>query len=247
MAIAQTRDDFKQYCLRKLGSPVIDINVADEQVEDRIDDALKYYWDYHFDGSEQVYYKYQVTTQDQQNKYITLPDNMIGAVEIFNSSDPAVRVGDMFNIRYQIALNDMYTLTSVSMVPYYLMREHLGVIQQMLVGLQPIRYNRHTNKVFLDTDWSQIPPGTWLIVVGYQILDPDEYPSIWNDRWLQRYAAALIKRQWGSNLTKFNSVQLLGGLTFNGQQIFIDAQTEIDALEHEMINSYSLPALPMYN
>ena len=143
MAVPTTRAEFKEYCLRKLGKPVIEINVDDDQVEDRIDEAIKYYWDYHFDGSEKIYYKHQITDTDKANKYITLPENIIGAVSIFPVSDPSIGSQDLFNIRYQIALNDLYTLTSISMVPYYMVMTHLGVISEMLVGKQMIRYTRH--------------------------------------------------------------------------------------------------------
>ena len=118
MARPASRSEFREYCLRKLGKPVIEINVDDDQVEDRIDQALKYYADYHFDATERTYYKHQVTDADKVNKYITLPENIIGAVSIFSIGDPSVRADDLFNIRYQIALNDLYTLTSVSLVPY---------------------------------------------------------------------------------------------------------------------------------
>jgi hypothetical protein len=128
MAIPATRDDFKAYCLRKLGAPVIEINVDDDQIEDRVDEALKYYWDYHFDGTDKIYYKHAVTADDAANKYITLPSNIIGAVSVFSLGDPMVRADDLFNIRYQIALNDLYTLTSVSMVPYFMVMEHLSLI-----------------------------------------------------------------------------------------------------------------------
>ena len=143
MAVPTTRAEFKEYCLRALGKPVIEINVDDDQVEDRIDEAIKYYWDYHFDGSEKIYYKHQITDTDKANKYITLPENIIGAVSIFPVSDPSIGSQDLFNIRYQIALNDLYTLTSISMVPYYMVMTHLGVISEMLVGKQMIRYTRH--------------------------------------------------------------------------------------------------------
>ena len=136
MAVPNSRDQFKEYCLRKLGKPVIEINVDDDQVDDRVDEALKKYYDFHFDGSDKIYYKHQVTETDKVNKYITMPENILGVVNLFPISDPSVRSDDIFNIRYQIALNDLYTLTSVSMVPYYMVMEHLALIQELLVGKQ---------------------------------------------------------------------------------------------------------------
>lgn len=246
MATPNSRATFKEYCLRKLGKPVIEINVDDDQVDDRIDEALKYYWDYHFDGVDKTYYRYQVTDTDIANKYITLPNNILGAVNIFNPST-AFGIGDMFNIRYQIALNDLYTLTSVSVVPYYLARTQLNVLEEMFVGMQPIRFNRHMHRLYIDMDWTMVVAGMWLCVEAYQIIDPDVYTDTWGDRWLCRYATALIKKQWGTNLTKFTGMQLPGGVMFNGEKIFNDASAELDQLEHEMIHSYSLPNMDMYN
>ena len=245
MAVPTTRATFKEYCLRRLGKPVIEINVDDDQVEDRIDDALRYYWDYHFDGSEKIYYKHAVTSQDQENKYITLPENIIGAVSIFSIADPCIRSDDLFNIRYQIALNDLYTLTSVSMVPYYMVMQNLALIAEFLVGKQPIRYNRHMNKLYVDMDWYSISVGEYLLVEAYEVVDPEVYVDVWKDQWLMRYATALIKRQWGSNLTKFTGMQLPGGVQFNGEKIYNDSIQEIEKLEAEMINSYSLPVLDL--
>ena len=244
MAVPTTRAAFKEYCLRRLGKPVIEINVDEDQVEDRIDDALQYYWDYHFDGTEKIYYKHLVTDADKTNKYITVPDNVIGAVNLFNIADPSIRSDDLFNIRYQIALNDLYTLTSVSMVPYYMVMEHLSLISEMLVGKQLLRFNRHMNRLYIDMDWNSLS-NEYLLVEAYQIIDPTEYVDVWKDQWLMRYATALIKRQWGSNLTKFTGMQLPGGLTFNGEKIYNDAVAEITDLEDKMISSYSLPVMDM--
>lgn len=245
MAVPTSRSEFKEYCLRKLGKPVIEINVDDDQVDDRVDEALKYYYDYHFDGSEKVYYKHQVTAQDRTNKYITLPENIIGAVSVFPVGDPSITGGDLFNMRYQIALNDLYTLTSVSMVPYYMAMSHISLIQEMLVGKQPIRYNRHKDKLYIDMDWEKIDDGSYILVEAYEVIDPDVYTDAWGDRWLQAYCSAKIKYQWGTNLTKFTNMQLPGGVQFNGEKILDDAKEEIKALELEMINSYSLPVADM--
>lgn len=245
MAVPATRDEFKEYCLRKLGKPVIEINVDEDQVEDRIDEALRYYWDYHFDGTDKVYYKHQVTQQNKNDKYITVPENIIGAVRVFPIADPSVRSDDLFNIRYQIALNDLYTLTSVSMVPYYMVMEHLGLITEMLVGQQPIRFNRHKNRVYIDMDWGMINVGEFLLIEAYEVVDPDTWSQIWSDRWLQNYTTEKIKYQWGSNLTKFVGMSLPGGVQFNGEKILNDANDEIKKMEQEMISSYSLPVSDM--
>lgn len=245
MAVPASRSEFKEYCLRKLGKPVIEINVDDDQVDDRVDEALKYYWDYHFDGSERTYYKHQITAADKINKYITLPENIIGAVSIFSIGDPAVRADDLFNIRYQIALNDLYTLTSVSLVPYYMVMQHLGIIQELLVGKQPIRYQRHMNRLNVDMDWNTLKEGSWLIVEAYSVIDPEDWTDAYGDRWLQNYCTALIKRQWGTNMKKFNNMQLPGGVMMNGQQIYDEADQEIKEMEKDMVLNLSLPAMDM--
>lgn len=245
MAVPTTRDEFKEYCLRKLGKPVIEINVDDDQVDDRIDEALRYYWDYHFDGTDKIYYKHQVTSQNVTDKYITVPENIIGAVRVFPIADPIVRSDDLFNIRYQIALNDLYTLTSVSMVPYYMVMEHLALITELLVGQQPIRFNRHKNRIYIDMDWDKINVGEYLLIEAYEVVDPDTWNQVWSDRWLQNYTTAKIKYQWGSNLTKFTGMNLPGGVQFNGEKILNDAQDELQKMEQEMISSYSLPVSDM--
>jgi hypothetical protein len=245
MAVPTTKDEFKEYCLRKLGKPVIEINVDDDQLDDRVDEALRYYWDYHFDGTDKIYYKHQVTDQNKADKYITLPENVIGAVRVFPIADPMVRSDDLFNIRYQIALNDLYTLTSVSMVPYYMVMEHLALITEMLVGQQPIRFNRHKNRLYIDMDWGMINTGEFLLIEAYEVVDPAEWSQIWSDRWLQNYTTAKIKYQWGSNLTKFTGMSLPGGVQFNGEKILNDADDEIKKMEQEMISSYSLPVSDM--
>lgn len=245
MAVPTSRSEFKEYCLRKLGKPVIEINVDDDQVDDRIDESLRYYWDYHFDGTEKIYYKHQITADDKANKYITLPENIIGTVRVFPIGDPSIRSDDMFNIRYQIALNDLYTLTAYSMLPYYMAMQHLALISEFLVGQQPIRYSRHRDRLYVDTKWDNYNVGDYLLVEAYEVLDPDTFSEVWSDRWLQNYATEKIKYQWGSNLTKFTGMQLPGGVQFNGEKILADAEAAIAKMEEEMINAYSLPVADM--
>jgi hypothetical protein len=241
MAKPVSRDEFKTYCLRRLGAPVIEINVDDDQVEDRIDEALSYYGDYHYDATIKQYYKYgPITTTDFTNKYVNLPPNIIGAVSIFPVGQ-SLSTNNLFNIRYQIALNDLYDLTSTTMVPYYMAMQHIQLLEQLLVGNQPVRFSRHMNRLYIDMDWAKVTLGSYLIIEAYQVVDPETYTSMWADRWLQRYATALIKRQWASNLIKYIGVSLPGGTQFNGAKLYDDAIKEIDKLEEEMINSYSLP------
>lgn len=246
MAQPTTRAEFKEFCLRSLGKPVIDINVSDDQVDDRLDQSLRYYWDYHFDGTETVYYKKQIDIDLITNGYFELPENIIGAVRIFDISDSYSSSGsNLFNVRYQIALNDIFTLTNINLVGYYQSMQHLGLIQELLVGKTPIRYNRHRNRLYLDIDKQKLVEGQWIIVHAYEVVDPEVYPDVWADRWLQNYVTQQIKKQWGSNLTKFEGLQLPGGIQFNGNKIYDDAVEEIRRLEDEMINNYSIPVLDM--
>jgi hypothetical protein len=244
MAVPTTREEFKEYCLRKLGKPVIEINVDDDQVEDRVDEALRYYWDYHFDGSSKVYYKHQITQANIDARAIRLPDNIIGAVSIFPLGQ-VIGANNLFNIRYQIALNDLYTLTSVSMIPYYMAIQHIQFLEQLLIGQQPLRYNRHQNILYLDMSWDLVNVGDFLIVEAYEVLDPEVWYKAWGDRWLQLYAECLIKQQWGQNLKKFDGMKMPGGLVFNGQRIYDEASADRAKLEQEMIYTYSLPVTDM--
>lgn len=245
MAQPTTRNEFKAWCLRALGSPVLEINVDDTQVEDRIDESLSYYWDYHFDGSEKVYLKHQITQTDIDNGYITIPENIIGTVSIFNLTSNAAFSNNMFSAQYQFVLNHIHELSNYNMFHYYMSMAHLQFMEQLLVGMQPIRYNRHMNRLYIDTNWNNLSVGNYIVAECYSIVDPDVYADVWKDRWLQQYAIAKIKFQWGSNLTKFMNMQLPGGIQFNGEQILNDAREEIRRLEDEMINSYSLPVSDM--
>lgn len=244
MAQPTTREEFKQWCLRKLGKPVIEINVDDDQVEDRIDEAISYWNDYHFDGVEKTFFKKELNQTDIDNQYITVPENIIGVINIFDIGD-SLSTNNLFNIRYQFALNEIYDLSNYNLSNYYLAMQHIQFLEEILVGKQPIRYNRHVNKLHIDMDWGKVQVGEFIIAEAYQVLDPNTYNDMWKDRWLQNYATAKIKYQWGTNLTKFEGMQLPGGVTFNGMQILQDAQQEIDKLEEDMITSYSLPVIDM--
>jgi len=231
---------FKEHCLRRLGKPVIEINVDEDQVDDRVDEALDYYVDYHFDGMEHTYYKHVVTEQNLVDKYFTVPDNIIGVVDMFDIGD-ALSTNNLFNIRYQIALNDLYDLSRYELVPYYMNFQNIRMIEEILVGKQRIRFSRHMNQVHVDMDWDRLIAGQTIVVKAYKVIDPDTFTDVWKDRWLLRYASCLIKIQWGSNLTKFEGMQLPGGVQFNGQKIYDDAIAERQQLEEEMATAYSYP------
>jgi len=245
MAQPTTRDQFREWCLRKLGKPVIEINVDIDQVEDRIDEALSYYWDYHFDGTEKIYLKHQITESDKTNGYITVPENVIGVVNIFNLSSSPTFSSNIFSAKYQFVLNHIHEIANYNLVHFYMNMQHIQFMEQILAGMQPIRYNRHVNKLYIDTAWDELTTGNYIIAECYQIVDPTTYTDVWKDRWLQNYATAKIKYQWGSNLTKFVGLQLPGGVQYNGEQILQSAEAEIQKLEEDMISSYSLPVHDM--
>jgi hypothetical protein len=242
MSVPTSRETFKKWCLRKLGAPTIEINVTDEQVDDRIDEALHYFFDYHMDGTEKQYYKYELQQSDIDNKYITLPQNIIGVSNIFPVGD-AYSTNNLFNIRYQLILNDLYDLANIDLVPYYTAMMHVAVIEEIFVGQQLIRFNRYNNILYIDMDWSLVTvPGYWIIVEASQVLDPDTYTEIWADKWLGRYATALIKENWGEILSKYKDMPTAGGMVLNWQDIKAEAKAEKKELEEELINTYSIPA-----
>lgn len=249
MATINSRQTFKDYCLRRLGFPVIDINVDDDQVEDRIDDALQYWTDYHFDGMQKTYYIHEITDEDLQNRYLDMSNvtdnannqvDVVGVTRIFPITDSQASV-NMFDLRYQLRLNELYDFTSASYINYTLTMQHLRSLELLFTGEIPIRFQRHMKRLFADWRWerSNLTEGTVVIIECYTSVDPNVYSSAWNDRWLKEYATALIKRTWGNNLKKFSGMQLPGGVTLNGDKIFQEAETEIKDLEQQMVDSYS--------
>lgn len=243
-----TRTAFKEYCLRRLGFPVIEINVDDDQVEDRIDDALQYWQDYHFDGLQKLYFIKQIDQTDINNKYLDLSQardsannlsEITGVTRIFPMYDSQATI-NMFDLRYQLRLNELYDFTSASYINYTMTMQHLRMLEQLFVGEIPIRYQRHMQKLFIDWAWgsSQVPVGKVVIIECYGIINPDVYGRVWNDRWLKEYATALIKRSWGNNLKKFGGIQLPGGVILNGDKIYTEATDEIKALEADMEKNY---------
>ena len=245
MAVPSTRAELKEFCLRRLGKPVIEVNIDDDQMEDRIDEALAYYQDYHFDGSERTFLKHVVTADDKTNEYITITDgNIIGVVNIFDIGD-ATSTNNLFNVRYQIALNDLYDLSRYDLVPFYMNFMNIRFIEEILIGKQPLRYNRHVNKLHIDMDWGKVEVGFYLIAEVYAKINPETYTDVYGDRWLMRYTTSLFKVQWGQNLSKFVGMQLPGGIQFNGDQIYQQGVEDKRALEQEMISSFSLPVADM--
>lgn len=241
MATITSRSDLKDYCLRSLGAPVIEINVDNDQVEDRIDDAFQFYREYHFDAVEKIYLKHQMTANNISDQYIEISDAVVGVERVFPFMNKSTGT-NIFDIKYQILINDLYTLMSTDLIYYTSVRQELELINQLLVGQKPIRFNRHMNRLHIDMDWAaDVVPGTYVIVECWRILDPDVFTNVYNDMFLKRYATAQIKKQWGNNLKKFAGVQLPGGVTLNGEIIYQEAIEEIRQIETEIQSRFELP------
>ncbi len=244
MAQPATRQQLKDYALRRLGDPVIEINVDDSQVEDRLDDALQFFAEYHFDGVQKQFYKHELTADDITNEYIDMnqvDSSVITVTRIFEQGNNSV---NMFDVRYQMALNDFYGVRTGmgNMAQYDITKRHLALIQQMLDPEKAVRFSRVTNKLLIDTDWSeQFTVGDFVVIEAYSILDPDTYTEIYNDRLLKEYVTSLIKRQWGMNLSKFQNITLPGGLSYNGAELYSQGQEEITKIEEEVQLKYELP------
>ena len=265
MAIPTTKSTFKEYCLRNLGKGVIDINVSDDQADDRIDEALQYFAQYHYDGIEKVYLKHQITQEDVDRSktnetstatdskdssitasfsegkgFIPMPSAVVSVIQIFPFDN--VATNNMFDIRYQLRLNDLYDFSSTSVIHYQMTMEHLDFLSHILVGEKPIRFNQHQNRLYIDMDYeNDIDVGEYIIIECYRKIDPATYTDIFDDIYLKRYATALIKRQWGANLSKFSGVAMLGGVTMNGETIYTQAQEELEKLEEQIQLSFETP------
>lgn len=241
MASVTSRSQLIDYCLRRLGAPVIEINVDSAQIEDRIDDAFQFYREYHYDAVEKIYLKHEMTAQDITNQYVELSDAVVGVERVFPFMNKSTGT-NIFDIKYQILINDLYTLMSTDLIYYTEVRQELELINQLLVGQKPIRFNRHMNRLHIDMDWAaDVVPGTFIIVECWRILDPDVFTDVYNDMFLKRYATALIKRQWGDNMKKFSGVQLPGGVTLNGEVVYQEAVEEIRQIETEIQSRFELP------
>ena len=231
MALPTTREEFKDYVLRKIGAPVIEINVSDEQVDDRVDEALAFWRDYHYDGSQMIYLKHQLTQDEIDQGYVELPQNILGVTRVFDLSSSISTGTGMFNVQYQFVLNNLEDITGYNIQHYYMSLSHLQFLQEILVGRPLIRYNRHVNRLYLDVNKNILSEGTYIIVEGYDIIDGETYSDVWQDRWLQNYTAALVREQWGLNLTKFTNMSLIGGVQFNGEQILSEAKADRKEME----------------
>ena len=242
MAKPTSRQELADYCLRALGAPVLEINIDEDQIEDRIDEAIQFYQEYHSDAVVRTFLKHQVTQADYINNYLTLPDQLISVLRVLNlsSGDAA----DMFSVKYQMFLNDLYGLRKPdSLINYEMTKQYMNAIELILTGsTQQIIFTRHMNRLSIQDDWkTYVQIGQYIIIEGYQTIDPDDFKDVYNDMLLKKYLTALLKKQWGTNLLKFEGMTLPGGVTLNGRAIYEDAIADIEKIETDFDTKYQMP------
>ena len=246
-----SKQELIQYCFRRLGQGAVDINVTAEQADDRIDDSLDFFTEFHFDGVEKKYLSMLVTANVMANQYFTMPNNVFSVTRIFPLNTQTVNNAQDFNIfdlNYQIRLNELYDFTSADYVYFELANEHIRTLEMLFVGEIPIRYNRNTNLLYTDFNWAQGPGGSvnigsYVVAEVYTRL-PQGDSKFWGDIWLKQYATQAIKRQWGENLKKTSSTAVLpGGITVNGQQIYNEAVAEMERLEGKIRDTFEAPPM----
>lgn len=229
--------------MRQLGHPVTEVNLDIDQIEDAVDSAMQYYTDFHQDAVERWYMKHQITADDITNKYISIPENIIGVTRIFPWGSTNASV-NMFDLRYQLRLHELYDFTSTSYVNYAMTQQHIRTLDLLFSGETPIRFNRHTDRLYIDWDWNtKVDVDEWIIIEGFIIVDPDVYTDVYNDRLLKKLLTAYLKRQWGTNMKKFEGMQLPGGIKMNGQQIYNEAIQEIAEIEDLIRKSHEEPPM----
>ena len=278
MAQPSSREGLIDYAKRQLGFPVLEINVADEQFQDLLDDAIQIYQERHYDGIARMYLKYKITQDDidrgqarggdstlgistttttstvglsttfdleENNNYIQMPPSVIGVNQIFKVRSDTVYDG-LFNIRYQLFLNDLYAFGSIDLLQYSMVQTKLEDITFLLNPNVRYRFNIRQDRLYIDIDWgAAVNVGDYLVIDCFRILDPDDFTKVYNDQFLKRYFTALCKKQWGMNLIKFQGVQLPGGIQLNGRQIYDDGERELAEIRSKMSSDYEMPPLDM--
>ena len=241
MAKPNSRSTLQDYCLRNLGAPVIEINVDEDQIEDRTDDALQFYQEYHSDGVIREYIKHELTATDITNNYITLNDSVTSVVRMLNIN--ATTGSSLFDMGYHMRQNDIFLLQGLStqMQEYEMSQQKLSLVDHRLNSQEHIRFSRHMNRIHMDEGYGDLSAGEFIVLEVYSIIDPSTYTDVFNDHFLKKYLTALIKRQWGANMMKFEGFQLPGGITMNGRQMFDDAIEEIKELEEECRLAWMTP------
>ena len=336
MAIPATKTALGDWCKRRLGYPVIDINVDPDQVDDRLDEALQYFYTFQYNGMQRVYFKHKITTDDKNRAkvpetetatdanpitntlavavavddttvtltdatdfpqtgtiniaadgtnatetltvtaktgnvltvsaatiahlinttvtsvdtmtwekdqgYLVMPDSVLSVLRVLPFSDRGNL--NMFDVRYQLRLNDLYDFSSESIIHYQMTMWHLDFLDMLLIGEKPIQFNVNQGRLYINMDWDDdLKVGEYIIIECYRKLDPVNFTDIYNDLWLKKYTTALIKRQWGANLSKFSGITMLGGVTMNGEQIWSQANEEVFKLEEESRTTWEEPLL----
>ena len=278
MAQPSTRSELITYAKRQLGAPVLEINVADEQVEDLLDDAIQYFQERHFDGVYPSFLKYKLTDDDitrgrsrdgetdnigittttatatidggtttfsftETANYLQLPDDIIGVSKVFHFDGSNRMSSGMFSLKYQLFLNDVYFYGSTELLTYAMTKTYLEDINFLLTTQKQIRFNKRQNRLYLDIDWSSVSADEFLVFDVFRTLNPNDYAKVYNDSFLKRYFTALLKKQWGQNLIKFQGVKLPGGVELNGRQIYDDAMNDLTIIREQMSNTYEIPPL----
>ena len=274
MSKPASRTELIEYAKRQLGAPVLEINVADEQISDLVDDAFQFWNERHYDGVVNLPLKYQFTDDDisrgngtvgivtttvtqpastgigttagadatfkfeENSNYIKMPDSIIGVNKIYRFDGSNTMTNNMFSVKYQLFLNDVYYFDSLELLTYAMTKTKLADIDFLLNTEKQIRYNIRQDRLYLDIDWGEITKDDYIIIDCWRILDPSDSTKVFNDRFLKRYFTAILKRQWGQNLIKFQGVKLPGGIELNGRQIYDDAQLEIDKIQDRMTWDY---------
>jgi hypothetical protein len=264
----------KEYCLKQLGKPVLEINVDEDQIDNLIDDAIQYFYERHYDGIERVFLKHKLTptnktiisqpasvgsattsptvvgagitsaTYVEGVNYLPLPDSIIGVNNVLKINSSSVSDG-LFNIKYQIFLNDVYYFGAIDLLNYAMVKRYLEDLDFLLNPDVQIRFNKLNHKLYLDIDWRQVSENQYVIIDCYRIIDPSDAPKLYNDWWLKKYLTALIKKQWGQNMIKFQGVLLPGGVQLNGRQIYDDGVSEVEKLEQQLKDEYELPPMDL--
>jgi hypothetical protein len=272
MAQPSSRQELIDYCKRQLGAPVLQINIDDDQVDDVIDTAIQYYQEYHYDGIEKMYLKHEFTAEDverftetdeltstedpdgavweNRKNFIEVPDHVIGIERVFGVTSN-LSSNEMWGLSNQYFLLDVfsfssgYTFGNFDMSYYYMIKQYFETLDMVVNvgGLVQYRFNKRQDRLYLDIDKTRIQENRYLVIECYRALDPQEWGQVWNDSFVKRYATALMKRQWGQNLIKYNNVQLPGGINLNGRQIWEDGDAEVKDLEARMLTDYSLPPM----
>ena len=269
MSKPSTRQQLIDYSLRKLGFPVLEINVDDDQIDDLVDDALQYFQERHFDGIERTFLKHEITEDNletfksgittttatsgigvtnpsftETQNFLQLPDHVLGVEKVFKMDQSTISSG-LFNIKYQIFLNDLYYYGALDLMNYAMVKTYLEDLSRLITPDVQLRFNKRKHRLYMDIDWEQVSNDTYLIIDCYRLVDPASASDVYNDWWLKRYLVATIRKQWGQNLMKFQGVMLPGGVSLNGRQIFDDAVREIEQIEYELKTEYELPPLDL--